>query len=130
MTYIYDTTYEREDHEGNVVASVEARFYYTWTPGTPARIRYDEHDHPAWPDEVEITDIKIETWSHGLGKNAVYEWTKVYDRDLRETLDNWAELNLRDALIENASEAEAAAEDGAADRAYDEARDRQLEEPT
>ena len=67
--YTYETTYEREDSQGNVIASLEVQIKYTFTPGVPARINWNENDHPAEDSEIEIADIMIETWQHGLGKN-------------------------------------------------------------
>ena len=121
--YTYETTYEREGSFENVIASLEVRIFYTWTPGVPARIRYDENDHPAEDDEVEIDGIQIETWQHGLGKSAVYAWTKVYERDLYDQLNDWAEDKLRDNLIENACEEEANAHEAAQEHAYETRRD-------
>ena len=102
--YTYETTYEREDSEGNVICSLEVQFKYTFTPGVPARINWNENDHPAEDPEIEIADIMIETWQYGLGKNAVYAWTKVYDRDLYDQLYDWGETSWRDNMVENAIE--------------------------
>ena len=121
--YTYETTYEREDSHENVIAAWEVKIKYTWTPGIPARIRYDENDHPAEGDEIEINDIQIETWQSGLGKNAVYTWTPVKDLDFYDTLNEWAGDKLRDNLIENASEEEGSAHEAAREQVYEARRD-------
>ena len=42
--------------DGEVVLSVE----YTYSPGCPARIHYDENDHPAEGPELEIYNITVD----------------------------------------------------------------------
>ena len=123
--HTYETTYEREDHLGNVTASLEVRIEYTFTPGVPARIMWDENDHPAEGPEIEIADILEQTWKHGLGKEAVYEWTKIQSQSLYETLSEWAIESLWDNLVEEAIEEEASLEEAAAELAYESRRELQ-----
>ena len=58
--YTYEATYEDESPDGQVRVSTEVRITYTVVWGCPARIRYDENDHPAEGDELEIVKIEIE----------------------------------------------------------------------
>ncbi len=60
-TYTYEATYEDESPDGQVRCSAEVKISYTVVWGCPARIRYDENDHPAEGDELEIVKIEIET---------------------------------------------------------------------
>jgi len=62
MNYTYETTYEDESPDGTVRVSAEVRITYTVNWGCPARIHYDEHDHPAEGDELEITKVQLETY--------------------------------------------------------------------
>lgn len=103
MKHVYETTYEREDSLGNVIASVEVRFTYTWRPGVPARIHYNEHDHPAEGDEIEIVKIECE--------ESVKSWHEVDKGAWFDTLYDWGMDDLMDNMVEEAREAVAARED-------------------
>lgn len=54
------TTYEREDEAGSVISSAELRIAADVSPYVPARIRYDENDHPAEGGEVELIKVEAE----------------------------------------------------------------------
>ena len=121
--YTYNTTYERENAEGNVTGSLEVRFKYTFLPGVPARIRYDEHDHPAEAPEIEITHIHIEVTTTDGGKR----WFDAIPDD-HEMLLGWAREALFDGMVEEAIDEDTAESDAAAEHAYETRRDLQLME--
>ena len=110
MNYIHEATYEHVSFDGTVVASAEVRITYSITWGCPARIRYDEHDHPAEADELEVT--KFETQS--ADRNGVACWRKPTQVE-SDILDAWAE-NLREDMLEEARDMERDAEMEAHDR--------------
>ena len=60
MNHTYEATYEDISPDGTVRVSAEIRITYTVNWGCPARIHYDEHDHPAEGDELEITKFEID----------------------------------------------------------------------
>lgn len=41
------------------VAYPEIEIAYSYAPGCPARIHYDENDHPAEADELEVLAVKV-----------------------------------------------------------------------
>ncbi len=114
--YTYETTYETEDSEGGAGGETEVRFRYAFTPGTPARIRFDEHDHPPEAAEIDIQAIQV-----GAGQ-ALAGWLDVSKEEYYVLLA-WAEAHRWDALIENAVEEEASAHEAAAEHAYETRRD-------
>ena len=118
--YTYETTYECEDAEGAIISSMEVRIHYTWIPMVPARIHWDENDHPMEPDEIEIQRITKEVPGFHSAKA-----TRFVDTSSDEflTVEAFAETNLREALIESASEEEECAEEAAQEHAYETRRD-------
>ena len=94
MTYTYETTYEDESPDGTVRVSAEVRITYTVNWGCPARIHYDENDHPAEPDELEVVKLEIEDVSYPSGKMYRIQIPKV---------DVWVE-NLREEMLTEARE--------------------------
>ena len=102
---------------------------YEVTFGAPARVRYDENDHPAEPDEIQINSVKrLRMTLTGPSK-----WDDIYGpgtargllQDLVDTLlDDSA---VREDLIDHARAAEADKEMDRADYEYDAYRDRELE---
>lgn len=109
MNHTYITTYEAEDHLGNVIGSLEVCITYTVNWGCPARIHYDEHDHPAEGNELEIVKFEIECVSL-LGK-LVWRSPSQIENDI---LESWADNErLREDMLFEAKEAEVAAEDEA-----------------
>jgi len=41
------------------VAYPIVRIEYSFLPGSPPRIHYDENDHPGWSDEIELISAKL-----------------------------------------------------------------------
>jgi hypothetical protein len=62
----YDFTYPLVI-AGIIVADLDGRVQYRATPGRPARIRFDEYDHPAEDPEIDIDAIELHghpsTWA-------------------------------------------------------------------
>ena len=112
--YTYDTTYEREDAEGNLTESMGVRFKYNFQPGLPARIRYDEHDHPAEAAEIEVTNIHIEVTTMDGGRR----WFDATPDD-HEMLLVWAREALFDEMVTEAIDVDTAERDAAAEHAYE-----------
>lgn len=107
MNYTYETTYEDESPDGTVRVSAEIRITYTVNWGCPARIHYDEHDHPAEGDELEIVKFEIEDVSYPSGKLV---WRRPSQME-NDTLEVWADNeHLREDMIFEARETEAARE--------------------
>ncbi len=100
--FTYDTTYETEDSEGNVTGSLEVRFKYAFTPRVPARIRYDEHDHPAEGSEIDVHNIHVEVTTIA-GERRWFDAS----REEYDMLLTWAEETLWEAMEEEAIEADA-----------------------
>lgn len=126
MTHIfhYDTTFETEDAEGNVKASIECRIEYTFQPGVEAQISGPpEGCYPAEAPEIEVSGIREETWVHGLGKAAVYEWVKIKNPEIYAILADWAITSLFDSLCESAAEDMEGREDAAREQAYESRRE-------
>ena len=116
--YSYETTYETKDAEGNVIDSREVRFRYTFQPGLPARIRYDEHDHPAEAAEVEIQNIHVEVITIAGNRR----WFDASAEE-HEILRSWAETTIWSEMIVSAIEEEDSAHEAAAEHAYETRRD-------
>lgn len=106
--YYYETTYEVEDSRETVIGSVEVRFTYTVNWGCPARIHYDEHDHPAEASEVEINGVEQEDWHMvDIGSRSTVlksYWRPVEDQGFADTLINWAQMDLLEKMLEEAQE--------------------------
>ncbi len=96
MNYTYEATYEDESPDGTVRVSAEIRITYTVVWGCPARIHYDENDHPAEGDELEVVKFEIEDVSYPSGKMYRIQIPKV---------DVWIE-NLREGMLVEAREIE------------------------
>ena len=125
-TYTYESTYDPEDPILlTVIGTLEVRIYYTWTPMVPARIRYDENDHPPEGDEIEIQRITKQVEGFHSAKATRFIDTSPLEFEI---LQVWAET-LREALIENASEEEESAREAAQEHAYETRRDLESWEP-
>ena len=61
------------------VAYPEIEITYDFSPGCPARIRYDENDHPAESPEVEVISAKLLD-GDGLDptQDQVWQWAEVW----------------------------------------------------
>lgn len=57
-----DWTFEDVDgiNPTGVPMDLSFELSYTFTPGCPARIRYDENDHPEEPPEIEIYEANLQ----------------------------------------------------------------------
>ncbi len=99
--HTYETTYEREDSEGNVTGSLEVRFKYTFQAGRPAQISGPPEDcYPAEGPEIEIRNVHVETTTIAGGQR----WFDALPHE-HEMLEPWAIETLWGALVENAIEA-------------------------
>lgn len=102
--YKYQYSYEYPADDGGPDETIETDvvFVYTWKPGSPARIHYDEFDHPAEPDEVELIRVDI------VGEERPFEGNPAALRIEGEAEEMFA-TNYNDlyaTLIENAREEE------------------------
>ena len=101
MNYTYEATYEDESPDGTVRVSAEIRITYTVNWGCSARVHYDENDHPAEPDKLEIHRFEIEDVSYPSGK---LTWRKSSQME-NDTLESWADSEyLRELMLEEARE--------------------------
>ena len=100
--HTYETTFETFDLDGDIqTGSWEVRIVYNCTPEIPARIRWDENDHPAEDAEVEILNIHEEVTTMAGERR----WFDA-GPELTDMVIDWAEETLIDDLIENAGEEE------------------------
>lgn len=82
-------------HTSNKSFSVDIEITYKVTYwGLPARINYNEHDHPAEGPEIEVVSVKVLDDS---------KYSKYLSKWLTDNIDDWAHKNI-DTLVENASE--------------------------
>jgi hypothetical protein len=117
MNYRHDTEITIEC--GSFYLGLDVRIDYSVTFGSPARIRYDENDSPADPDEIDILKVQTRTDSAALWSTHSVRLYGLLD----EILDS---DEMREELIEAAKDEEIGRQDGAADYAYEAARDRGL----
>lgn len=101
MKYTYESTYEDCSPDGTVTISAEIRLTYSVIWGCPARIHYDEHDHPAEGDELEIKEVEIEYF---LSDGSLF-WRGASPMEL-STLTPWIEAQSEE-MLQNAREADA-----------------------
>ena len=113
MKFTYEATYEDCSPDGTVRVSAEVRFTYTVIWGCPARIHYDEHDHPAEGDELEISKVEIEYLP--ITSSPRLAWRNA-TTDESDFLSVWAE-SLYEEMILDAREQEAGAEEEAKEHA-------------
>ncbi len=100
MIHTYESTYEDDSPDGTVRVSAEIQITYTVIWGCAARIHYDEHDHPAEADEIEIAAIRIEDQ---VTNQAFWRLCSKLELD---TLEGWVTEQAED-MLQNAIEAEA-----------------------
>ena len=117
MKYTYEATYEDCSPDGTVLVSAEVRFTYTVIWGCPARIHYDEHDHPAEGDELEIVNTEVEGLESYLDVSKKLIWRGT-NKDEHEILCAWG-IAWHDDMIESARDAEEAAAEHAAETRAD-----------
>ena len=92
MTFEYLLTRESE-RDGAVVGSIDLTIDFKVTDwGCPARIRYDENDHPAEQPEIEVTAV----WMEPAGNNVWVPASKDHDEWARD----WADDNLDELMTE------------------------------
>ena len=92
MTFEYHLTHESERH-GAIVGSIELCLDFKVTDwGCPARIRYDENDHPAVAPEIEVTAV----WMEPAGNNV---WRRA-SKDHEDWARDWANDNLDKMMSE------------------------------
>ena len=93
MTFEYQLTRE-SDHNGAIVGSIELCVDFKVTDwGCPARIRYDENDHPAEQPEIEVTAV----WMEPAGNNV---WRRA-SKDHEDWARDWVDDNL-DLMMDEA----------------------------
>ena len=95
--YSYFFTYTSY-HGDIVVGEVEVEVKYTFQSGCPARIHYDENDHPAEGPEIEIEEVLVEDWPGPVWRTATEE---EFERFSEYALDKRF-----DELVEEASRGE------------------------
>ena len=106
VKYTYQATYEDCSPDGVVRVTAEVLITYSVTWGCPARIHYDEHDHPAEGDELEIEKFELEADSLIFSKGTTW---RTPSKEENTILDVWAE-KLREDMLFEARETEAEAE--------------------
>ena len=76
------------------------------TPGRPARIRFDEHDHPAEGAEIELDRFEIyDTWSRRWRKPNLDKNDFLNDCQIAAAVDDWI-ADHSDELVEALTGAE------------------------
>jgi len=79
--FTHETTFTPCDSMGNPVGDIDVRItYVVLNFGCPARIRYDENDHPAEPAEVDVVHVEMLN-APKAGREAVYidAWDWLFD---------------------------------------------------
>ena len=80
-----------------VTGEAEVQVKYTFKPGVPARVHYNEHDHPEEPPEIEIADVAVEDWPGPVWRTATedeferfseYALDKRFDEMVVEALED------------------------------------------
>ena len=105
MIHIYESTYEDCSPDGTVMVSAEIQLTYTVIWGSPARIHYNENDHPAEGDEIEIASIRVED-QYFDGKQLGERFWRLATHLELQTLAPWVEEQ-GEEMLQNAREAEA-----------------------
>ncbi len=121
-SFTHETSVSVCDPEGSVIGDIDVRITYVVTShGSPARVHYDELDHPAEPAEVDVVHVEM--------LNAPKSGSKATYIDAWDWLFDWA----GDWCAEHAEELAACARlkvegqrDAADDTRY---RERRLEVP-
>ena len=110
MTHHY--TYDATIPHGPVDLGAEAdvRIVYTYAPGRPARIRYDEWDHPAEGPEIDIISVQEEVTTIA-GKKRWFEVANPFYELVRDRVDEQADL--WSELVVNAKETDEAERESA-----------------
>lgn len=80
-----------------VTGEAEVQIKYTFKPGVPARIHYNEHDHPAEPPEIEITDMAVEDWPGPVWRSATKD---EFERFSEYALDKRFDEMVEEALVD------------------------------
>ncbi len=100
MIHTYESTYEDCSPDGTVRVSAEIQITYTVIWGCAARIHYDEHDHPAEADEIEIAALRIKDFN---ADGKFWRLTSILETFI---LQSWIDEQAED-MLQNAREAEA-----------------------
>lgn len=103
-----------------VTGEWEVQVKYTFSPGTPARINYNENDHPAESPEIEIEDMVVEDWPGPVWRTAT--------KDEFETFSEYALDKRFDEMVEEATEDLQGAEDAARELAAESREEMRREE--
>lgn len=112
--HVYDFTYETYVGDA-VTGSLEARVHFTFSPSTPDTYNSSVGGPGGWEpgnsEEIEITSVKQEEWVRGVGKDTVYKWVTINEKNLVEALCEYAYDkcmdNMRDeALIDRQDQKE------------------------
>jgi hypothetical protein len=119
-SFTHETTFSPRDKKGEEVGEIELRITYrvnSW--GCPARVHFDENDHPAEAPEVDVIHVEMLN-APKSGREAV--WIDVWDW-LYEWAGEWCDRHAASLV------GKARLEINDARDAYDEDRwrDRQLE---
>ncbi len=94
MTFEYQLIRESE-HNGAIVGSIELCIDFKVTDwGCPARIRYNENDHPAEQPEIEVTAVWME---HVGGTNVWVRASEYYEDWARDWAGNHLDLMIAEA---------------------------------
>lgn len=94
MTYSINTTLLRENDDEGEELDIEVTYrVVNYSPSCPARIRYDENDHPEEPAEYELAFVKAEAQGATLLPEellALQDWIECGPGKERavETLEN------------------------------------------
>lgn len=101
--YTYDATIPHGP--ADLGAEADVRIVYTYTPGCPARIHYDEWGHPAEGPEIDIISVQEEVTTIA-GKKRWFEVANPLDELVRDRVDEQA--GLWSELVANAAESDIA----------------------
>lgn len=111
MTHTVETTLTvcATGKERTPVGDIDVRISYRSTPGRPARINYNEHDHPAEGAEIDVYEVEMLN-APPFGSRAVYipawdwlyDWASDWANENGDELAAAASLNVRSILEDKA----------------------------
>lgn len=91
---LHETTLTMYDAKGSRIGEIDVQIEYVVTSsGSPARIHYDENDHPAEAGEIDVVHVSM--LNAPAPNNAKPRWIPCWDW-LYDTACAWADENASD----------------------------------
>ncbi len=93
-TFTHETTFSPHDAKGEHVGDIDVRIEYAVNSyGAPARVHFDENDHPAEAPEIDVIHVEMEN-APKSGRKAEYidAWDWLYDWAIEWCAENADDL--------------------------------------